>query len=90
MLLGLSELGTEVIKAFFIPKIRPIGERIEPFLDGAPLTNAERIAATHIKQLFIVNLIFVCSILLCVICLTLAESYDSDSKGHASATGQRG
>ncbi|KAI9553713.1 hypothetical protein GHT06_021644 [Daphnia sinensis] len=33
-LVGLSELGTEVIKAFIIPKIRAIGERIEPYLDG--------------------------------------------------------
>ncbi|KAI9551036.1 hypothetical protein GHT06_006055 [Daphnia sinensis] len=33
-LVGLSELGTEVIKAFIIPKICAIGERIEPYLDG--------------------------------------------------------
>jgi len=54
-LLGLSELGTEVIKAFFVPKIRAIGERIEPYLDGPGLGNADRIAATHIKQLIIVR-----------------------------------
>lgn len=53
---GLSELGTEVIKAFFVPKIRPIGDRIEAYLDGAASTNADRIAATHIKQLIIVSL----------------------------------
>lgn len=52
-LVGLSELGTEVIKAFFVPKIRAIGERIEPYLDGPGLGNADRIAATHIKQLII-------------------------------------
>jgi len=55
LILGLSELGTEVIKAFFIPKIRAIGERIEPYLDGPGLGNADRIAATHIKQLIIVR-----------------------------------
>jgi transcription initiation factor TFIID subunit 6 len=54
-ILGLSELGTEVIKAFFIPKIRAIGERIEPYLDGPGLGNADRIAATHIKQLIVVR-----------------------------------
>lgn len=52
-LVGLSELGTEVIKAFIIPKIRAIGERIEPYLDGTGQANADRIAASHIKQLTI-------------------------------------
>ena len=55
LILWLSELGTEVIKAFFVPKIRAIGERIEPYLDGPGLGNADRIAATHIKQLIIVR-----------------------------------
>jgi len=53
---GLSELGTEVIKAFIIPKIRAIGERIELYLDGTGQANADRIAASHIKQLTIVRL----------------------------------
>lgn len=53
---GLSELGTEVIKAFIIPKIRAIGERIELYLDGTGQANADRIAASHIKQLTIVCL----------------------------------
>ncbi|XP_046445654.1 transcription initiation factor TFIID subunit 6-like [Daphnia pulex] len=52
-LVGLSELGTEVIKAFIIPKIRAIGERIELYLDGTGQANADRIAASHIKQLTI-------------------------------------
>ncbi|XP_057371270.1 transcription initiation factor TFIID subunit 6-like isoform X2 [Daphnia carinata] len=52
-LVGLSELGTEVIKAFIIPKIRAIGERIELYLDGSGQANADRIAASHIKQLTI-------------------------------------
>ena len=55
---GLSELGTEVIKAFIIPKIRAIGERIELYLDGTGQANADRIAASHIKQLTIVRLSF--------------------------------
>jgi hypothetical protein len=49
-------LGTEVIKAFIIPKIRAIGERIELYLDGTGQANADRIAASHIKQLTIVCL----------------------------------
>ncbi|KAI9560526.1 hypothetical protein GHT06_011461 [Daphnia sinensis] len=55
-LVGLSVLGTELIKAFIIPKIRAIGERIEPYLDGTgQAINADRIAASHIKQLTIVS-----------------------------------
>jgi len=50
-LVGLSELGPEVIKAFFIPKIRAIGERIEPYLDGSCLRSADQSAAQHVRQL---------------------------------------
>ncbi|EFX71946.1 hypothetical protein DAPPUDRAFT_255080 [Daphnia pulex] len=49
-----SKLGTELIKAFIIPKIRTIGGRIELYLDGTGQANADRIAASHIKQLTIV------------------------------------
>lgn len=56
---GLSELGTEVIKAFIVPKIRAVGERIELYLDGTGQANADRIAASHIKQLTIVSLVFI-------------------------------
>ncbi|EFX68849.1 hypothetical protein DAPPUDRAFT_259554 [Daphnia pulex] len=52
-LVGSSKLGTEVIKAFIIPKIRAIGGRIELYLDGTGQANADRIAASHIKQLTI-------------------------------------
>ncbi|KAI9560711.1 hypothetical protein GHT06_011661 [Daphnia sinensis] len=45
-LFGLSVLGTELIKASIIPKIRGIGERIEPYLDGIAQVNADRIAAS--------------------------------------------
>ena len=55
LILGLSELGPEVISEFFVPKIRAIGEKIEPYLIGPWLGNADRIAATHIKLLIIVR-----------------------------------
>ncbi len=60
LLEGLSELGPEVIKAFIVPKVRSIGERIEPFLEGVG-QNADRIAASHIKQLTIVRAHFNCN-----------------------------
>ena len=53
---GLSELGTEVIKAFIMPKVRAIGERIEGYLDGPALTNVDRISASHVKQLIVVSI----------------------------------
>merc|ERR550534_1349615 len=52
-IVGLSELGPEVIKAFFIPKIRAIGARIEPYLDGSSLRSADQSAAQHVKQLIV-------------------------------------
>jgi len=49
-IVGLSELGPEVIKAFLIPKIRAIGARIEPYLDGSSSRNADQSAAQHVKS----------------------------------------
>lgn len=48
---GLSELGAEVIKVFVIPRLKFISERIEPHLQGANMSNTDKIAAGHIRNL---------------------------------------
>lgn len=48
---GLSELGGEVIKVFVIPRLKFIAERIEPHLQGTILSNTDKIAAGHIRNL---------------------------------------
>lgn len=50
---GLSELGSEVVKTFILPKFKSIGARIEVHLEGALLSNIDKIASGHIKQLLI-------------------------------------
>lgn len=50
-LVGLSELGSEVIKVFIIPRIKFISERIEPHLHGIMVSNTDKIAAGHIRSL---------------------------------------
>jgi hypothetical protein len=52
--LGLAELGAEVVKVFLLPKIHFISERIEACMG---ISNADKIAAEHIKALIVVNLI---------------------------------
>lgn len=47
---GLSELGSEVIKVFVIPRLRFISERIEPHLQGGNMSNTDKIAAGHIRN----------------------------------------
>lgn len=51
--MGLAELGHEVIKAFIIPRIKTEGERIRACLEGPVLSNVDKIAAEHIKQLLL-------------------------------------
>lgn len=48
-IMGLSELGGEVIKVFVIPRLKFISERIEPHLQGN-LSNTDKIAAGHIRN----------------------------------------
>ncbi|XP_030747888.1 transcription initiation factor TFIID subunit 6 [Sitophilus oryzae] len=48
---GLSELGTEVTRIFILPKIKNIGARIETHLEGNLVSNSDKIASGHIKQL---------------------------------------
>lgn len=50
-LAGLSELGSEVIKVFIIPRIKFISERIEPHLHGIMVSNTDKIAAGHIRSI---------------------------------------
>ncbi|XP_050309389.1 transcription initiation factor TFIID subunit 6-like [Anthonomus grandis grandis] len=51
---GLSELGTEVVRIFILPRIKIIGARLESHLDQIGMvSNADRTAAGHIKQLLI-------------------------------------
>ncbi|ELU17490.1 hypothetical protein CAPTEDRAFT_183030 [Capitella teleta] len=49
-LTGLGELGTEVIKAFILPYVKPEGERLRYILEGVLINNADRISADHVKQ----------------------------------------
>ncbi|XP_053671997.1 transcription initiation factor TFIID subunit 6 [Anopheles nili] len=50
---GLSELGTEVIKVFIIPRLKFISERVEPLLQGTTsnISNTDKIAAGHIRAM---------------------------------------
>ncbi|XP_023012182.2 TBP-associated factor 6 [Leptinotarsa decemlineata] len=50
---GLSELGTEVTRIFILPKIKAIGARVESHLEGNLISNIDRIASGHIKQLLV-------------------------------------
>nr|CAD7593101.1 unnamed protein product [Timema genevievae] len=52
---GLSELGTEVIKVFILPRVKNISERIEAAIEGPVLSNVDKIAAGHIKHLLVVS-----------------------------------
>ena len=55
MFTGLSELGTEVIKVFILPRVKQIADRIENPLEGQVLSNIDKIAAGHIKHLLLVS-----------------------------------
>ncbi|KAJ8929520.1 hypothetical protein NQ314_017778 [Rhamnusium bicolor] len=50
---GLSELGTEVVRIFILPKIKSIGARIETHLEGPLVSSIDKIASGHIKQLLV-------------------------------------
>jgi len=53
-LAGLSELGPEVIKAFVLPQVKLLGVRLEQLSETpAGLNQADKLAATHLKQLFV-------------------------------------
>ncbi|XP_014669571.1 PREDICTED: transcription initiation factor TFIID subunit 6-like [Priapulus caudatus] len=48
---GMGELGHEVVKTLLFPRVRFIGERVRACLEGPVLSNIDRIAAEHVKQL---------------------------------------
>lgn len=50
--LGLSELGSEVVKVFIVPKVKAIGDRLENCSSG------DKIAVGHIKHLILVSIQF--------------------------------
>ena len=52
---GLSELGPEVIKAFVLPQVKPLGARLERLTEQAAISPADKLAMTHLKQLFAVS-----------------------------------
>lgn len=45
----------QVIKAFIIPRIKVEGERLRACFEGPILSNIDKIAAEHIKQLILVG-----------------------------------
>lgn len=59
MFSGLSELGTEVVKVFVLPRVKQVIDRIEIAIEGPVLSNIDKIAAGHIKHLLVVSLIFI-------------------------------
>lgn len=52
-LAGLCEIGTEVIKSIVMPKLRSLGERIKGAVDSTVVTNVDKIAAEHLKQMIL-------------------------------------
>lgn len=48
---GLSELGSEVIKVFIIPRLKFISDRLELCLQGVNCSNTDKIAAGHIRTM---------------------------------------
>ncbi|KAG8222754.1 hypothetical protein J437_LFUL008152, partial [Ladona fulva] len=52
-LVGLAELGPEVMKAFIVPKLKSVSERLETCLEGPLLSNVDKIAAGHVKLLLV-------------------------------------
>ncbi|XP_059479907.1 transcription initiation factor TFIID subunit 6 isoform X2 [Neocloeon triangulifer] len=51
---GLSELGAEVVKVFLLPKIKIVSDRVEAHMG---ISNADKIAAEHIKVLMVKTLV---------------------------------
>ncbi|XP_041483509.1 transcription initiation factor TFIID subunit 6-like [Lytechinus variegatus] len=50
-LVGLAELGPEVMKTLVIPKVRMLGERLRTMSESLIISNPDKIAAEHLKQL---------------------------------------
>ncbi|KAL3283442.1 hypothetical protein HHI36_006587 [Cryptolaemus montrouzieri] len=54
---ALSELGPEVVRIFILPRVKMIGARIEQHLEASAVSNVDKIASGHIKQLMIKALV---------------------------------
>ncbi|KAK9872277.1 hypothetical protein WA026_017082 [Henosepilachna vigintioctopunctata] len=54
---ALSELGPEVVRIFVLPRVKIIGSCIEHHLEGPTISNVDKIASGHIKQLIIKSLV---------------------------------
>lgn len=52
-MVGLSELGPEVIKAFMIPSIKAEGEKMQYAIETPLLNTADKAAAEHIKAIIL-------------------------------------
>ncbi|XP_071480217.1 transcription initiation factor TFIID subunit 6-like [Diadema antillarum] len=50
-LVGLAELGPEVMKTLVIPKVRMLGERLKAMSESLMVSNPDKVAADHLKQL---------------------------------------
>jgi len=49
-IVGIGELGFEVIKVFLLPVVRSEADRLQTVLEGPLGNNTDRIAAEHVKQ----------------------------------------
>ncbi|KAG1714653.1 Transcription initiation factor TFIID subunit 6 [Nymphon striatum] len=52
-IVGLHELGPELVKVFVLPRLKAVGERIRICVDGPFLSSIDKIAAEHMKQLMV-------------------------------------
>uniref|UniRef100_A0A1B6INQ8 Transcription initiation factor TFIID subunit 6 n=1 Tax=Homalodisca liturata TaxID=320908 RepID=A0A1B6INQ8_9HEMI len=50
---GLSELGTEVVKVFILPKVKNIADRLDLASEGGTVSITDKIASGHIKHLLV-------------------------------------
>ncbi|XP_054272935.1 transcription initiation factor TFIID subunit 6-like isoform X2 [Macrosteles quadrilineatus] len=50
---GLSELGTEVVKVFILPKVKHIADRLDLASEGGTVSITDKIASGHIKHLLV-------------------------------------
>lgn len=54
-IVGLCELGPEVIKTFVIPKLKDVGDRLELCLEGVGHTQADKASCVKIRHIIAVS-----------------------------------
>lgn len=52
--LGLAELGPQLVKLYVLPRVKTLSARLDSVLERMSSSNADKIAATQIKNLLIV------------------------------------